>query len=214
MQQPSSVGLLDHTAGAALQSRLSAAAVHLGISLALAGAVALLVFELWYPWPYREIAGGRELFLLVVSADVVLGPLLTLAVFDVRKPRSELRRDLIVIALLQLAGLGYGLWTVQLARPAHLVFEIDRFRVVHRIDIPSELEERSPAGIHVAPWTGPTPLSTRPFHGDREKMDSTLACPAGRPSRGPARAVGTLCRRQGSHLGGVPAARGPEEALS
>lgn len=175
MQQPSSVVLPDHTADTVLKARLKAAAVHLGISLLLAGAVALLVFELWYPWPYREISGGRDLFLLVISVDVVLGPLLTLAVFNVRKPRSELRRDIMVIALLQLAGLGYGLWTVQLARPAHLVFEIDRFRVVHRVDIPPELEAQAPPGIPVAPWTGPTPLSTRPFHSDREQMDFTLA---------------------------------------
>lgn len=167
--------LPDHTAGAVFQTRLKAAAIHLGASVLLAAVVALLVFELWYPWPYREISGGRDLFLLVISVDVVLGPLLTLAVFNVRKPRAELRRDVVVIALLQLAGLGYGLWTVQLARPVHLVFEIDRFRVVHRVDIPPELEVRAPADIPVAPWTGPTPLSTRPFRSDNERMDFTLA---------------------------------------
>lgn len=167
--------LPDHTAGTVLKGRLRAAAVHLGASLLLAAAIALLVFELWYPWPYREISGGRELFLLVISVDVVLGPLLTLAVFNLRKPRAELRRDIAVIALLQLAGLGYGLWTVQLARPAHLVFEIDRFRVVHRVDIPPELEARAPEGIPVAPWAGPTPLSTRPFRNANEKMEFTLA---------------------------------------
>lgn len=167
--------LPDHTAGTALQARLKAAAIHLGVSLLLASAIALLVFELWYPWPYREISGGRELFLLVMSVDVVLGPLLMLAVFNIRKPRAELRRDIAVIALLQLAGLGYGLWTVQLARPAHLVFEIDRFRVVHRVDIPPELEAQAPAGIPIAPWGGPTSLSTRSFRSNSEKMEFTLA---------------------------------------
>jgi hypothetical protein len=104
----------------------------------------------------------------------VLGPLLTLAVFNVRKPRAELRRDIAVIALLQLAGLSYGLWTVQLARPVHLVFEIDRFRVVHRVDVPADLEAKIPAGIDVAPWGGPTPLSTRPFRSEAERMDMTM----------------------------------------
>lgn len=173
MQQPSAV--THHTAAAVFRFRLRAALVHLGASMLLALAVALLVFEWWYPWPYREISGGRELFLLVISVDVVLGPLLTLAVFNVRKPRSELRRDIVVIALLQLAGLGYGLWTVQLARPAHLVFEIDRFRVVHRVDIPLELETKVPPGIEVASWAGPTPLSTRSFHDEQERLDMTLA---------------------------------------
>jgi hypothetical protein len=29
--------------------------------------VAAFVFELWYPFPYRELTGGRELFLLVMA---------------------------------------------------------------------------------------------------------------------------------------------------
>ena len=117
------------------KERLGAAGIHLGISLAIAALAALLVFGLWYPYPYREISGGRELFLLVVSVDVILGPLITLAVFNRAKPWMELRRDLAVVALIQLAALGYGLWTVSVARPVHLVFEIDRFRVVHAIDV-------------------------------------------------------------------------------
>ena len=73
---------------------------------------AALVFGLWYPYPYREISGGRELFFIIVAVDVVMGPLLTFAVFNRKKPLKELKRDLGVIVLLQLAALGYGLWTV------------------------------------------------------------------------------------------------------
>ena len=116
--------------------RARAAAIHLTISLALAALAGLLVFAVWYPYPYREISGGRELFILVVTVDVVMGPLMTLAVFNLSKPRKELFRDLAVIAVLQIAALVYGLWTVAVARPVHLVFEIDRFRVVHSIRDP------------------------------------------------------------------------------
>jgi len=116
--------------------RLKAAAVHLCISLLVAGCAAWLVFGVWYPYPYREISGGRELFMLVVTVDVMLGPLITFIVFDRRKPRRELGRDLALVGLIQLAGLGYGLWTVHAARPVHLVFEIDRFRVIHAVDVP------------------------------------------------------------------------------
>ena len=171
--------LPDHTTRTVVQRRLLAALVHLGASVLMASFVALLVFLVWYPYPYREVSGGRELFFLVISVDVVLGPLLTLAVFNIRKPRKELRRDIAIVALLQLAGLSYGLWTVQLARPVHLVFEIDRFRVVHRVDVPPELESKTPPGIRVAPWGGPTPLSTRPFRDGKEKMEFTLAALGG-----------------------------------
>jgi len=51
------------------------------------------------------------LFLIVVTVDVILGPLITLAVFNGVKPWTELRRDLAMVGVLQLAALGYGLWS-------------------------------------------------------------------------------------------------------
>lgn len=112
-------------------ARLKAACIHFGISLLVALAAALLVFLVWYPYPYREISGGRELFMMVVAVDVVMGPLMTLTIFNLKKPMKERCRDLAIIGLLQLAALAYGLWTVSVARPVHLGYEIDRFRVVH-----------------------------------------------------------------------------------
>ena len=164
-----------HTATFDWRDRLRAGAIHLTLSAVVAALAALLVFALWYPWPYREISSGRELFLLVVSVDVVLGPLITFAVFDRAKPRRELRRDLAVVGLLQLTALLYGLWTVQLARPVHMVFEFDRFRVVHRVDIPSDLESRTPPGLQAAPLAGPTLLAVRPFSSQQENMEATMA---------------------------------------
>lgn len=172
--QPPSASLPDHTARFDWGSRLRAAGIHLGASLAVALLAGLLVFALWYPYPYRAISGGMHLFVLVVSVDVALGPLITFFIFNRNKPRTELRRDLVVVALLQCAGLLYGLWTVQLARPVHMVFEFDRFRVVHHVDVPLELEAQAPAGIDVAPWTGPTLIAVRPFRSASEKMESTM----------------------------------------
>jgi hypothetical protein len=143
--------------------RLKASVVHLGLSLCVAAMAALLVFGIWYPYPYREISGGRELFLLVIAVDVILGPLVTLAVFNRIKPAVVLRRDLAAIGFLQLAALAYGLWTVVVARPVHMVFEYDRFRIVHAIDIAPELLPKSPADVIALPLTGPTLLSLRPF---------------------------------------------------
>ena len=157
------------------KSRIKASGIHLTISLALAALAALLVFAVWYPYPYREISGGRELFLLVVAVDVIMGPLMTLAVFNLSKPRKELRRDLAVIGVLQLAALAYGLWTVAVARPVHLVFEIDRFRVVHAVDIEPELLARAPEGLRQLPLTGPTLLSVREFKNSTESFEATMA---------------------------------------
>lgn len=164
-----------------LKSRLSAAGIHLTLSLAVAALAAWLVFALWYPYPYREISGGRHLFLIVMAVDVIMGPLLTLAVFNRIKPAAELRRDLTVIGMLQVAALAYGLWTVSVARPVHLVFEIDRFRVVHAIDIPEEEMDLAPPELRRLPWTGPTLLSVRNFRNQQEGLDATLAAVQGFP---------------------------------
>lgn len=180
MQQPS-VSFDHHTTSFDWRARLRAAIIHLGLSALVAMLAALLMFALWYPYPYREVSGGRDLFQLVVAVDIVLGPLLTFTVFNRAKPRTELRRDLSVIALLQLAGLAYGLWTVHLARPVHMVFEYDRFRVVHQVEIPLELTPAAPAGIEVAPWGAPTLLSLRPFRNPQEHADLTLAALQGLP---------------------------------
>lgn len=156
------------------KERFRASGIHLAISLGIAGLAALLVFALWYPYPYREVSGGRELFLLVVAVDVIIGPLITLAVFNRAKPWGELRRDLAVVGVLQVAALGYGLWTVSVARPVHLVFEIDRFRVVHGVDVPEDLIGREPREVKAMPWSGPTLLAVRPFRNPQESMDATL----------------------------------------
>ena len=113
-----------------MQRALRAAALHLGGSLLVAALAGALVFGLWYPYPYRELAGGRELFLLIVVVDVVCGPLLTLVLYNPAKPRAELWRDLGLVVLIQLAALGYGLHVVWQARPVYLVQEVDRFKVI------------------------------------------------------------------------------------
>ncbi len=71
------------------RSKVRAFSIHLGAAFAIHMLAALLVFGLWYPYPLSEISGGRELFLLIVSVDVVMGPLITLAVFNPSKSRRK-----------------------------------------------------------------------------------------------------------------------------
>lgn len=164
-----------------LRDRLRASAIHLLLSCAIAALCAMLVFFIWYPYPYREISGGRELFFIVISVDIILGPLITFTVFNRAKPIKELQRDLVIVVLLQLAALAYGLWTVSVARPVHMVFEIDRFRVVHAIDVPVDMLDKTPSGVDALPLTGPTLLAVRPFRDPNESMEATLAALNGAP---------------------------------
>src|ERR1043165_7159180 len=67
-----------------------AAVIHLGFSALVGLTTAAIVFGLWFPYPYRDVAGGQYLFMLLVSVDVVCGPLLTMVLFSPLKSRREL----------------------------------------------------------------------------------------------------------------------------
>jgi hypothetical protein len=136
--------------------RFVAAGIHLLLSALVAAVVSLLVFRLWYPTPYATIAGGFGLFGLVVGVDLMLGPLLTFVAASPGKSRRELSMDLCLIAIVQLAALGYGVTTMARARPVHLSFEVDRFRVVTAADFEDRALADAPAAMRALPWTGPT----------------------------------------------------------
>ena len=162
------------------QSKLRAFGIHLCLSLLVAALAAVVVFGVWYPYPYRDISGGRDLFLLIVGVDVVLGPLVTFTVFNPKKSRREKVLDFSLVAVIQLGALLYGLWSVLEARPVHTVFEYDRLRVVHAADVPGESVGRAPKALQALPLTGPTWLALRPLAAS-ETMEMTLAALNGVP---------------------------------
>jgi hypothetical protein len=155
-----------------LPRRARAAGIHLLISAVVAALAAALVFGVWYPGIYRVLAGGRDLFLLIMAVDVVLGPLLTFAVFNLKKGWPHLRRDLAIIGLIQLAALVYGLYTVYGARPVATVFEVDRFKVVTAAQVHLPELPKAPAAYQTLPLTGPWLLGSRKPSGGSESNDA------------------------------------------
>ncbi len=143
--------------------------IHLILSLGVVALAAALVFGLWFPFPYREMSGGKSLFILIVTVDVVCGPTLTLVLFNPAKPRAELWRDLGLVALIQLAALGYGLFTVWQARPLFLAQEVDRFKVVMAADLDSAAVSALPAALKPSWTTGPLVVALRPPYDSKER---------------------------------------------
>lgn len=135
-----------------MRARLNAFLIHLLISTCIAAAVIGVVFFVWYPAPLHTAAGVTQIFLLLLTVDVVLGPLLTLIVYKTGK--KTLIMDLTIIALLQLGALSYGVWTVAEGRPAWLVFGADRFELVRIPDI--DQRNIGTHALYSSPaWTGP-----------------------------------------------------------
>jgi hypothetical protein len=170
-----------------LKAARYAAMWHLLGSTVVSLLLAVLVFGVWYPYPYRDLAGGLVLFGLVAGVDLVCGPLLTLVLFNPEKRRISLLCDLGLVVFIQLAALGYGLWSVSVARPVHVVFEVDRFRLITASEIDTADLREAPENLRQLPWFGPTLISVRkPRDSDEllRSLDLSLAGqePSLRPS--------------------------------
>lgn len=159
--------------------RIRAAAIHLAATGLVGLSAAALVFALWYPWPYRVISGGTELFLLVVGVDLVLGPLITLTIFSPKKSRNELIRDLAVVVMVQLSALGYGLFTVFEARPVVLALEGQRFRVVSAAGVQLNELDRAPPALRHLSLTGPRLINTAEPADEKQRQEAILMAMAG-----------------------------------
>lgn len=137
-------------------------ALHLAASVGLIAAIGAVVFQLWYPSPYAHMAGGLHLFVILVVVDLAVGPLLTCVVATPSKPSRQLRRDIAVIAMLQLASTAYGVYSIAMARPVALSFELVQFRLLSAADIDRSLLASAHAGLRELSWTGPQLIAAVP----------------------------------------------------
>ena len=97
-----------------VNTRYQAFATHLVISIVILIMLLALIFFRWFPYDLIY-AGGIEGLKILIGVDVVLGPALTLIVFD--RAKKSLKFDLSVIALIQLGCLLGGLWLIYNERP-------------------------------------------------------------------------------------------------
>ena len=110
-----------------MSDRIKAFLIHLGISLIILAALLYVVIYIWYPPPFFATDGGWQGVRLIASVDIVLGPLLTLLVFNPEKGSAKLKRDLWTIAIVQFSSLAAGCWIVADQRTAMVVFANNRF---------------------------------------------------------------------------------------
>ena len=141
-------------------NRYQAFGAHLSGSAIVALISAALVFLVWYPAPLPAATGVTGIFLILLGVDVVLGPCITLIVFNPAK--KELKRDLAIVLLLQVAALLYGLNAVFVARPVYVVYNAGRFDLVYANDLPDEkLQRVSDGRFKTLPLFGPQTIAAR-----------------------------------------------------
>ena len=151
--------------------------------------VAALVFGLWFPRPFDQVAHGRQLFGLLVLSMLMSGPLLTLLLYRPGKPRYQWRVDVVLIALLQLVVLGFGLYQLVQSRPVVVAFEGDRFRLVQAGSISLGQLDQAPPELAQLDYGGPRWLgvqllaNTDPQFAKSVQLAMLGLHPAHRPER-------------------------------
>ncbi len=134
-------------------TKTKASLIHLLLSAVVVGAALAVVFLVWYRGPVFRISGAIDPVLVLVSVDLVIGPLLTFIVY--KHGKKGLRFDMSFILVLQLVALAYGMTVLHGERPHYLVHAVDRFVVHPR----KHLDE---AAIPSAQLTDPTVFGLTP----------------------------------------------------
>jgi hypothetical protein len=164
---------------ARITSRWKAATIHLLLSAAVLAAVWIFVLVTWYPPGLLRMARADDLLLLLTVVGVVIGPLLTLIVYNVAK--KSLRFDLAVIVLLQVAALLYGLNVLWQSRPVFIVGVFDRYELVFAHEIEDEdLARGSVEEFRTRPKWGPKLVGAMLPSTSMDRLQATLRGFAGK----------------------------------
>jgi hypothetical protein len=150
---------------------------HFTMSAIIVGIALAIVFFIWYPAPYFQIAGAWSVIQILVGVDLILGPLLTLILYRAGKP--GLLFDLCFIALIQLSALSYGISVIYAERPYFTVFVIDRFEVWAKKDI--EADRIQDEFLKHKPWIGPIYTIAEMPKSDAERAQILEGVFAGKP---------------------------------
>ena len=105
-----------------IRTRYAASGLHFFFSLGVFSLLVGILLWFWYPNPYFSASGGWQGLRLVAAVDLVLGPLITLVIFNPQKSRRELGIDIGVVVLIQMTALVWGIKAVYEQRPVAVVF--------------------------------------------------------------------------------------------
>lgn len=138
------------------RDRSIAVAIHFLITLTVTFFVAALIFFIWFPVGLENIMGGKALFLLVTCSDLILGPLISLVIFNRKKSRRHLIADYVVVGFVQLSALFYGVSVVAESRPVFIGFAVDRMEIVSALELDgSDLKAAPNPKYKIKSWFGP-----------------------------------------------------------
>jgi hypothetical protein len=141
-------------------TRYKAATIHFLGSLLVLLSVFSFVRLVWYPGPLFDAASGVDLIGIVTAVDLILGPMITLLIFNPKK--KSLKFDMACVLICQLGFMVYGAWSIFSARPVYLVFVDNRFQLVTANEIdPADQAKAKNAAFRTQPLAGPITLASK-----------------------------------------------------
>jgi len=111
------------------KNKFKAFSIHLALSVILVSIITSAIIYFWYPLDYLGITSFKEITLLIISIDLIMGPVLTFVVFNPNK--KSLKFDLTVIVALQLSALTYGSYYLYQGHPVFITYAKGSFTLVN-----------------------------------------------------------------------------------
>lgn len=160
-----------------MTARIKFSLLHLSFSLALCLIVILFFQFTSYSYPLSLAVNFWHIALIFCAVDLLIGPFLAFLVY--KEGKKSLKFDLSIIILLQAIAFFYGVYCIFDARPAWIVYSVDRFELVKNTDIYIEDINKVKPEYRQAPWFGPqftaVQLSTNKTQRERDIFNAVFA---------------------------------------
>ena len=147
-----------------MKTRLAAAVLHFLASVIVISLFLSVVYFIWYPRPFYIIHSVFDAVKIALIVDLILGPFLTLVIFNISKPRSVLIRDISIIVLFQIVALSWGVHITHKMRPVLFVFQDETFYSMTKEDI--NLDEMNASMTLPAIWQKPKFVYVEPLSSE------------------------------------------------
>lgn len=110
------------------KTKIKASFLHFLLSAVAVSLIFIAVMYFWFPLLYIDVTNFKEIAIILIAVDLVLGPLLTFVVFNPKK--ESLKLDLSIIVSIQIMAMSYGLYTIFLTHPVYITYFDNGFNIV------------------------------------------------------------------------------------
>lgn len=154
-----------------MSKRLKFFLSHLFISLLITLLIISVVFFVWYPSPLAKAIGVTKIFFIMLTIDVIVGPLLGLLVY--KEAKKSLKFDLSVIIAIQIVALCYGIYSIEQGRPAWLAYNVDRFELVRKNEVIEDNISQALPQYQRISWSKPEYVAVQ-FSKDKNQRNQDM----------------------------------------